>query len=115
MPVKPNFRKSIRLNCLNAATKKFTHYFNNEDKLPDLRIIFIDTKGRVWIGQAGLYLFDPQKTSFNLYTDKAGLSIEFIKGITEDKAGNFWIATSNGLTKFNPETHDFKKYNTADG
>ena len=103
------------LNCLNAATKSFLHYFNNEEKLPDLRIIFIDSKDRVWVGQAGLYLFDPKKNSFSLYTDKAGLSNEFIKGITEDKNGIFWIATSNGLTKFNPGTFEFKKYNTADG
>jgi ligand-binding sensor domain-containing protein/signal transduction histidine kinase/CheY-like chemotaxis protein/AraC-like DNA-binding protein len=103
------------LNCLNAATRSFFHYFNNEDKLPDLRIIFIDSKGRVWVGQAGLYLFDAQKNTFNLYTDNAGLATEFIKGITEDAKGNFWIATSNGLTQFNPETYSYKKYNTADG
>jgi ligand-binding sensor domain-containing protein/signal transduction histidine kinase/DNA-binding NarL/FixJ family response regulator len=103
------------LNCLNAATKSFTHYFNNEEKLPDLRILFVDSKGRVWVGQAGLYLFDPAKNSFSLYTDKGGLSTEFIKGITEDKNGNFWIATSNGLTQFNPKTYEYKKYNTADG
>jgi signal transduction histidine kinase/ligand-binding sensor domain-containing protein/DNA-binding NarL/FixJ family response regulator len=103
------------LNCLNAATKSFTHYFNNEEKLPDLRILFVDSKGRVWVGQAGLYLFDPAKNSFSLYTDKGGLSTEFIKGITEDKNGNFWIATSNGLTQFNPKTYAYKKYNTADG
>ena len=103
------------LNCLNSGTKSFTHYFNNEEKLPDLRIIFIDSKGRVWIGQAGLYLFDVPKNEFFLYTNKGGLSNEFIKGITEDQKGNFWIATSNGLTKFNPDDHTFKKYNTADG
>ena len=103
------------LNCLNAATKSFTHYFNNEEKLPDLRVIFIDSKGKLWVGQAGLYLFDIEKNAFGLYTEKAGLSTEFIKGITEDERGNLWIATSNGLTQFNPQTHAFKKYNTGDG
>ncbi|MEO6454231.1 MAG: two-component regulator propeller domain-containing protein, partial [Ginsengibacter sp.] len=103
------------LNCYNTAEKKFYHYFNKEEKLPDLRIIFSDSKGRLWIGQTGLYLFDPKRNNFFLYTDKAGLSTEFIKGIEEDKEGNFWIATSNGVTQFNPETFSFKKYNTADG
>jgi signal transduction histidine kinase/CheY-like chemotaxis protein/AraC-like DNA-binding protein len=103
------------LNCLNSGTKNFTHYFNNEEKLPDVRVLFVDSKGRLWVGQVGLYLFDPQKNSFSIYTDKAGLSREFIKGITEDKKGNFWIATSNGLIFFNPATYAFKKYNTADG
>jgi signal transduction histidine kinase/DNA-binding NarL/FixJ family response regulator len=83
--------------------------------MPDLRVLFIDSKQRLWVGQNGLYLFDAAKRTFSLYTDKAGLSTEFIKGITEDEKGNFWIATSNGLTRFHPETYAFKKYNTADG
>ncbi|MES2332724.1 MAG: two-component regulator propeller domain-containing protein [Bacteroidota bacterium] len=103
------------LNCFRADTKQFSYYFNSEEKAPDLRVIFVDSKGRVWIGQTGLYLYDPKKDAFALYTDKGGLDKEFIKGITEDEQGNFWIATSNGITQFNPENHSVKKYNTADG
>ncbi|HKH59556.1 MAG TPA: two-component regulator propeller domain-containing protein [Flavitalea sp.] len=103
------------LNCYDTKTDKFSQYFHKEPKAPDLRVIFIDSKGRLWIGQTGLYLFDATRDSFFLYTNKAGLSTEFIKGIAEDKQGKFWIATSNGLTEFDPETYDFRKYNTADG
>lgn len=103
------------LNCLDATTKEFTHYFTNDEKKPDLRIIFVDSKERLWVGQEGLYLFDVKRNSFSLYTDKAGLSTEFIKGIAEDRNGSFWISTSNGITQFNPENFSFKKYNTADG
>lgn len=103
------------LNCLHTGTKQFSHFFSSEEKTPDLRILFLDSKGRLWVGQTGLYLFDSQKNSFSLFTDKAGLSTEFIKGMTEDDQGNFWISTSNGITQFNPENLSFKKYNTADG
>jgi ligand-binding sensor domain-containing protein/signal transduction histidine kinase/DNA-binding response OmpR family regulator len=103
------------LNCYDPVNHRFSHYFTNDDKLPDLRVIFTDSKHRVWIGQVGLYLFDPARKSFSLFTDKAGLGTEFIKGITEDKNGNFWIATSNGITRFHPDTKEFKKYNTGDG
>lgn len=103
------------LNCIHAASGKILHYFNKEERDPDLRILFVDSKGRVWVGQTGLYLFDKQKNTFSLFTDKAGLSTEFIKGIAEDDIGNFWISTSNGITQFNPENLSFKKYNTADG
>lgn len=103
------------LNCYHSATKHFSHYFNNEEKAPDLRIIFVDSKGRLWIGQTGLYQFDPKRNSFYIYTNKAGLSTEFIKGIAEDDQGNFWISTSNGVTQFNPDNFYYKKYNTADG
>jgi ligand-binding sensor domain-containing protein/signal transduction histidine kinase/DNA-binding response OmpR family regulator len=103
------------LNCYNLPKKKFTHYFVNGEKTPDLRVIFTDSKGRTWVGQTGLYLFNKFKNQFELYTEKGGLSTEFIKGVTEDESGNLWISTSNGLTKFNPETYALKKYNIADG
>jgi ligand-binding sensor domain-containing protein/signal transduction histidine kinase/DNA-binding response OmpR family regulator len=103
------------LNCYNEATRHFTHYFNKEEKMPDLRVIFPDSKGRLWVGQKGLYLFDLPRNDFRLYTLKGGMSNEFIKGITEDGQGNLWIATSNGLTQFDPETNAFKKFNTGDG
>lgn len=103
------------LNCYNTKLRRFNHYFTNGEKMPDLRILFVDSKQRLWVGQAGLYLFDAVNKSFSLFTDTAGLSTEFIKGMEEDDGGNFWIATSNGLTLFNPDTHAFKKYNTADG
>ncbi|WEK34107.1 MAG: two-component regulator propeller domain-containing protein [Candidatus Pseudobacter hemicellulosilyticus] len=103
------------LNCYDPITRRFSHYFTNDDKLPDLRVIFSDSKQRLWIGQVGLYLFDPVKKTFSLFTNKAGLGAEFIKGMAEDKKGTFWIATSNGLTQWNPDNGQWKKYNTGDG
>jgi signal transduction histidine kinase/ligand-binding sensor domain-containing protein/DNA-binding response OmpR family regulator len=103
------------LNCYNLITQHFSHYFFNPGRKPDIRIIFNDNKGRLWIGHNGLYLFDPKKKTFFIYTERAGLSKEAIKGIIEDEHHDFWISTSNGLTKFNPETLGYKKFNIEDG
>ena len=103
------------LNCWNESTRHFTHYFDREERMPDLRVLFQDSRGRLWVGQKGLYLFDAARDSFLLYRNKAGLTNEFIKGITEDGAGILWISTSNGLTRLDPETRGFKKYNMGDG
>lgn len=103
------------LNCYHPITRHFSHYFHNEEKTPDLRVLFSDSKGRLWVGQKGLYFLDAAHNTFSLYADKAGLSSEFIKGITEDEEGYLWIATSNGITRLNPDTYAFKKYNTGDG
>jgi len=103
------------LNCWNESTRHFTHYFDREERMPDLRVLFQDSRGRLWVGQKGLYIFDAARDSFLLYPNPAGLATEFIKGITEDGQGNLWVATSNGLTRLDPETHGFKKYNTGDG
>jgi ligand-binding sensor domain-containing protein/signal transduction histidine kinase/DNA-binding response OmpR family regulator len=103
------------LNCLERQTQKFVNYFVNEEKMPDLRVLYVDSKGRLWVGQAGLYLFNEAKRSFELFTGQAALSTEFIKGVCEDNEGYFWISTSNGLTRFHPQTKSIKKFNTADG
>jgi len=103
------------LNCYHPDTRHFTHYFSSAERLPDLRVLFTDSKGRLWVGQKGLYLLDAERDSFRLFTTKAGLANEFIKGITEDGQGVLWIATSNGLTALNPNTSAFSKYNTGDG
>ena len=103
------------LNCWHPDTRHFTHYFSSFERLPDLRVLFVDSKGRLWVGQKGLYVLDAERDSFRLFTTKAGLANEFIKGITEDGQGNLWISTSNGLTSLNPNTAAFSKYNTGDG
>lgn len=103
------------LNCYEENTKSFTHYFNNDKKRPDFQIIFNDSKNRVWLGQTGLYLFNPKQKLFSVFTHKLGLSTEFIKAIEEDSQGNLWLSTSNGIMQLNPETLSAKKYNTSDG
>jgi signal transduction histidine kinase/CheY-like chemotaxis protein/ligand-binding sensor domain-containing protein len=103
------------LNRYNLNTRRFSHYFDHEKKKTDSRVIFTDSKGRVWIGMAGLYLFDKAHNKFNLFTNKGNLSSDFIKGITEDDKHVLWISTSTGINRLDPETGDNKQFNTYDG
>ncbi|RYD88164.1 MAG: hybrid sensor histidine kinase/response regulator, partial [Sphingobacteriales bacterium] len=103
------------LNCLRRNTQSFEHYFNRDTKKPDIRAIFTDKSGGLWVGQSGLYRYNRQKNRFDLFTTQAGLGRDFIKGITDDNSGNLWISTSNGLVKLNPATRQASKYNTSDG
>jgi signal transduction histidine kinase/CheY-like chemotaxis protein/ligand-binding sensor domain-containing protein len=103
------------LNRYNSNAHRFSHYFNNQEKMPDMRVVFTDSRGRVWAGLEGLYLYDPKKDTFKPFTDKGILGHGFIKGITEDEKGNLWVSTSNGLIRVNPETHLSKQFNRGDG
>jgi ligand-binding sensor domain-containing protein/signal transduction histidine kinase/DNA-binding response OmpR family regulator len=103
------------LNKRNARTGEFEHYFNQEDKKPDLRVLFTDSKGNVWVGQTGLYLYDKNDNRFSIFTDAEGLASLFIKGIVEDNHGTLWISTSNGLKQLDPKTKKVRSYNTVDG
>jgi len=101
------------LNCYNAKIDRFTQYFNYYSQ--DLGSIFTDSKGRLWIGKTGLYLFDPAKKKFFIYTHKGGLDKELIKSISEDGEGNLWISSAVGLTKFNPDSYFLRKFKLNDG
>jgi signal transduction histidine kinase/CheY-like chemotaxis protein/ligand-binding sensor domain-containing protein len=101
------------LNCYNLATRRFVPYFNYYCR--DLGTVFTDSKGRVWAGKIGLYLFNTATRQFSLYTDKAGLSKELIKCISEDGQGNLWISGTTGLIKFNPDTYLSRKFKLNDG
>ena len=103
------------LNRYNLNTRRFSHYFNKQEKKPGVYVLFTDSQGRVWAGMSGLYLFDKQHDTFKLFTQKAGLGTDFIKGITEDEHHNLWISTSNGITRLDPLTGKCKQFNTYDG
>jgi signal transduction histidine kinase/ligand-binding sensor domain-containing protein/DNA-binding response OmpR family regulator len=104
------------INCYNLTSKHFSHYLNKKGEASDdIAFAFTDRKDRFWVGKKGLYLFDRARDKFELYTHLAGLANEYVKGIQEDDEGNLWISTSNGITKFNPDSYAFKKFNVGDG
>lgn len=103
------------LNRYDSKTKQFSHYFNETGKKTDSRVLFTDSKGQLWVGMKGLYLYQKAKNKFVLFTKKNGLDSYFIKGIMEDNNHNLWISTSSGLIRMNPKTHEIKSFNTFDG
>ncbi len=103
------------LNRYDLNSHRFSHYFENTPKKTDSRVIFTDSKGQVWVGMAGLYLFNREKDNFSLFTKKAGLGTLFIKGIAEGNSHNLWISTSSGLVKLNPQSKVTQSFNTYDG
>jgi len=102
------------LECFNTKTYRVRHYRHFTEKQSQIpnnspRDIFIDRKGRLWVGtdQAGLYLFLPGKDIFYQY--KADIldpnkpqSNSFI-GIYQDNSNMIWLGTHNGVERFNPD------------
>ena len=60
----------------------------------------LDKAGNLWFGTSneGVYRYDG--TSFVNFTEKEGLSSNYVNCILEDKAGNLWFGTQNGLSKY---------------
>jgi len=65
-----------------------------------LRTIYEDGRGNLWLGSiAELYLYSPEsrkRTRFNLGPDSISYDF-FINCMKEDKLGNLWVGTNNGL------------------
>ena len=70
---------------------------------------------RLWFGtRDGLYRLDPSGT-FTRFTTKDGLPDPYVKAILEDRHGDLWLATHNGLSHFSPQTGQFRNYSESDG
>jgi signal transduction histidine kinase/CheY-like chemotaxis protein len=102
------------IDLFNIRTNQIQHFRHNANDATSLSNDTV-SKGRVWVGMQGLYLYDKASNKFNLFTKKADLNTLFIKGITEGNMHNLWISTSSGLIKLNPATTKCKTFNTWDG
>jgi len=76
-----------------------------------------DSKGRTWITtlDRGIVQYSSITGPLRDYSVKDGLSNNQALCILEDNNHNLWISTSNGLSKFNPETKRFINYYRKDG
>ena len=102
------------LDRFDPKTETFSHYVLNEDtSFGFIRTVTMDSFGTLWIGteNKGLTKFIPAvnktnnpETFVNYQYDKNipnGLSNNAINMIYEDRSGIIWIATDDGLNKFN--------------
>ncbi len=71
----------------------------------------------LWLGtmQVGIISFNPKTGSYSIYSTAQGLSNNSVKAIIEDNNKNIWVATYNGITKFNIPTKKATAFTIQDG
>lgn len=83
------------------------------------RVIFEDSKGRIWIGSgaySGLKQFEMKQGVERTFTMDDGLPSNQIFGILEGENGSdLWLSTGSGLSRFNPDSLSFENYTIEDG
>jgi ligand-binding sensor domain-containing protein/two-component sensor histidine kinase len=90
-----------------------THYLSKEGKnriYPrkldgkniDAECLLTDRKGGLWIGTASHGLVHIFGGRMDTYTGADGLSGDFVYSLFEDREGNIWATTTNGLDAFRP-------------
>jgi ligand-binding sensor domain-containing protein/signal transduction histidine kinase len=63
------------------------------------RALLVDRHGAVWIGTAGSGLVRYQHGVITQLRKAGGLVDDFVSALAEDKEGNLWIGTPNGLSQ----------------
>lgn len=103
------------LYCYNLKEKQFSRF--NLLGTTEVRVIFEDSKDRIWVGTSnyGLGYIDMTSDILILYKEEDGLPSNAVQGIEEDDHGNLWISTYLGLSKFDSEQIKFQNFNSADG
>ncbi len=84
--------------------------------LPGIRVraVFVDSKGKLWIGTWGKGLYCYVNDHFENFTVANGsLPGDFIHSFCEDHEGNIWIGTGAGLAKYDGKI--FTSYTQDDG
>ena len=92
------------------------NFANGKLKSSEVKCLFQDSKGRVWVGTTGAgfamcdQIDDYDNLTFKHFDIQDGLVNNMVQSIVEDFAGKLWIATEYGISKFDPEVHSFKNY-----
>ncbi|MFL5745914.1 MAG: two-component regulator propeller domain-containing protein, partial [Niastella sp.] len=102
--------------------KTYSTIPGNRESLGNKDILFVyrDRKNRMWLATSGGGFCEAigdkpfEALRFRNYTTKDGLPNDFILSCAEDSEGNLWLATENGLSKFNPDTHIFRNFDSYD-
>jgi len=76
--------------------------------------------GTIWFGTYGnginrCILMSTGEYDFKNYSEFNGLCNDVVYSIEEDKSGNLWISTDNGLSRFDPDNEEFKNFYQNDG
>lgn len=103
----------------NGTLKHFQHDPNNPNSLSHNSIydIFEDSKKQLWFGTygGGLISMNQNNETFKKFDTSNGLINNIVYNIEEDNQKNLWLSTPGGLSKFSPDSLQFKNYKPDNG
>ena len=113
-----------RLIKFDLKHKTFHNHLNddNTNPLKDVQPTFLyqALSGVYWIGStSGLICVDPRETHHTKYKfspdNYYGLRSDLINCIAEDRTGDIWIGTDQGVSIYNVQDESFSFYDVSDG
>lgn len=116
------FSTSTDLYCYNLRSG-ISKYYAFRDVASrsvnnNMNAILRDSRGRMWFGSSGsgFFLYDPDSDTFRNYGRAQGLENEYVTGLCEDPGtGMLYIATNDGIARFDPQTERIECYDHRTG
>ena len=105
-----DYSSLIRIDTKNKHHQYFTLGYT-------VRWIHADKKNNLWVGtqEGGLWVMNIVTGRLKRYSTSDGLPNNTVLSILEDKNGNLWMSTFNGLSLFNPQSNTFRNFYQANG
>ena len=82
-----------------------------------LRTIYRSVDGTIWVSLlGGVDYFHPQKNLFDFIFPFASYDAnQLARGFAEDKTGQYWFTTGDGVTRYNPLTKQYQIWRNEEG
>lgn len=76
-----------------------------------------DQSGKLWIGTAGagIDIYDPSTKTFRKFQHNAAIENAEVYSILEDKEGNTWFSTNQGIYVYYPQSNQLRNFTEQDG
>ncbi len=115
------------LDLFDRATETFHRFSGDPDRAESLgseaiNVLHVDSGGALWVGTqgGGLYRLDRLgvgggEAVFRNYSERDGMPDSVVSGILSDGAGNLWLSTNHGLSRFDPQAEGFENYDWSHG
>jgi signal transduction histidine kinase/ligand-binding sensor domain-containing protein/DNA-binding response OmpR family regulator len=87
----------------------------------DIQFVYRDAKNRMWLATSGGGFCEAigdnpfEHLQFRNYTTRDGMPNDYVLSCAEDAHGKLWLATENGLSRFDPDKIAFRNYDSYDG
>jgi signal transduction histidine kinase/ligand-binding sensor domain-containing protein/DNA-binding response OmpR family regulator len=115
-------REGLFIEHISDDSKTIEHYQHEPFDHAEIKCVFKDRSGIIWIGtkNKGVFKHNPLTRNFKLYNtfsnNKEDIEGTTIRAITEDNDGNIWLGTyNNGLIKLNREQKKITRYKNEAG
>ncbi|MBK1879266.1 hybrid sensor histidine kinase/response regulator [Pelagicoccus mobilis] len=94
------------------------HHLESEQEMSAVRSLWRDHLGYLWIGNLGLGLMRYDGTEIVRYIheegDETSLSSDFVTRVFEDSRNRLWVATRDGLSRFDRRMDRFVRYTVGE-